>query len=177
MSADGAVMKNPQGEILTDQLLVAFGALLQCFARYEITIERAIASILQTDVSNVAILIRHLDLMDKRAALLALLKSHSIPDDRWERIFAHLTVPASNIGLRNHIIHSTWMASPEPKSIQPNWILQLPPEIEPISSGQKFGDSSSYTLEMLTDTADNLTRSHERFVECLVEYDLIRLQS
>lgn len=88
------------------------------------TIERAIAGLLHMDASNIAILMRQLDFTAKRLAFLDLLPERSIPGDRWERIFAHLSVPSSHVGLRNHIAHSTWKASPEPKSIQPDWILR-----------------------------------------------------
>jgi hypothetical protein len=94
-----------------------------------LTIERAIAGLLHTDTSNIAILMRQLDFTAKRLAFLDLLPERSIPGDRWERIFAHLSVPSSHVGLRNHIAHSTWKASPEPKSIQPDWILRWVPGI------------------------------------------------
>jgi hypothetical protein len=121
---EASSMGNVQNDVLTERHLAAFGAILQCFASYELTIERAIAGLLHMDASNIAILMRQLDFTAKRLAFLDLLPERSIPGDRWERIFAHLSVPSSHVGLRNHIAHSTWKASPEPKSIQPDWILR-----------------------------------------------------
>ena len=74
---------------------------------------------------------RPLDFMGKRMALLDLLRKRAIPGDRWERIFAYLSVPACRVGRGNHIAHSTWIASPEPRSIQPDRILRWPTSIEP----------------------------------------------
>lgn len=165
-------MGNVQNEVLTERHLAAFGAILQCFASYELTIERAIAGLLHTDTASIAILMRQLDFMAKRLAFLDLLRERSIPGDRWERIFAHLTVPSSHLGLRNHIAHSTWKASPEPKSIQPDWILRWVPGIEPTLRGP-MSDVVSYTFEGISEIAGNLAIGHERFAACLIEMGLI----
>ena len=149
------------------------GAVLQCFARYELTIEQAIAGLMQTEASNVVILMRHLDFTGKRLAFLGLLRKLSLPGDRWERIFAHLSLPAAHVDLRNHIARSTWKASPRPKSIQPDWILRSPPRIEPTLEGPA-PDDGCYTLEALKETSTNLAIGHERFVACLVEFGLLR---
>ena len=165
-------MAKAQSEILTERHMAVFGAILQCFARYELTIEQAIAALLRTEPSSVAILMRHLDFMGKRLAFLDLLRKLSIPGDRWERIFAYLSVPSSHVDLRNHIAHSTWTASPRPNSIQPDWILRWSPRIEPTLEGPIL-DDVSYTLEALIETSANLAIGHERFVACLTELDLL----
>ena len=82
-------MEEVHNHVLTERHFALFGAILQCFARYELTIEHAIAGVLQTDTSSIVILMRHLDFMGKRLALLdLLLRDRSIPGDQWERIFA-----------------------------------------------------------------------------------------
>jgi len=169
-------MAKAQGNVLTERHLAAFGAILQCFARYEETIEQAIAGLLRTDVSSIAILMRQLDFMAKRLAFLDLLRERSTPGDRWERIFAHLSVPGSHVGLRNHIAHSTWKASPQPKSIQPDWILRWSPGIEP-TLHRPSSDVTSYTFEALSETSANLAIGHERFVAYLIEIGLISRES
>jgi hypothetical protein len=170
--ADKVGMGKIQDEILTERHLAVFGAILQCFARYELTIERAIAGLLRTEASNVVILTRHLDFTGKRLALLELLRKLSIPGDRWEQIFAQLSVPNSHLDLRNHIAHSTWKASPRPNSIQPDWILRWSPHIEPALETPARNDVS-YTLEALVETLTNLAVGHERFVACLTELGLL----
>jgi hypothetical protein len=90
------MMENIQGDVLTERYLAAFGTILQCFARYELTIEHVVACLLQTDTSSIAILMRHLDFVGKRLALLDLLRVRSVPGDQWERIFEHLAVPRSS---------------------------------------------------------------------------------
>jgi len=167
-------MEKVHGEVLTERHLALFGAILQCFAHYELTIEHVIAAVLQTDDSSIAILMRHLDFIGKRSALLELLQRRSIPGDQWERIFAFLAVPRSHVELREHIAHSTWVASPEPRSIQPNWILRPSPGIEPSHHlGHKL-EEGGYTLEMLSDVAANLAQSHEAFRAYLAETGLLR---
>ncbi|WP_213742208.1 hypothetical protein [Bradyrhizobium sp. dw_411] len=166
------IMAKNQDEALTERHLALFGAVLQSFARYEQTIEQAIAGVLRTEVSSIAILMRQLDFMAKRLAFLDLLRERSIPSDRWERIFAHLAVPTYHVGLRNHIAHSTWKVSPEPKSIQPDWILRWVPGIEP-TFREPASDVASYTFESLSETSANLAIGHERFVACLIELGLI----
>lgn len=165
-------MGNVQNEVLTEQHLAVFGAILQCFARYELTLERAIAGLLQTEASSIATLMRQLDFTAKRLALLDLLRERSIPGDRWERIYAHLAVPASQVGLRNQIAHSTWRASPQPKSIQPDWILRWAPSIESSQPGSRPEDGG-YTFEMLSEVAANLAMNHERFLAYLTEAGFI----
>lgn len=49
--------------ILTERHLALFGAIMQCFAHYELTIEHAIGGLLQSD--RIAMLMRHLDLVGK----------------------------------------------------------------------------------------------------------------
>jgi len=167
-------MEKVHGEVLTERHLALFGAILQCFAHYELTIEHVIAAVLQTDDSSIAILMRHLDFIGKRSALLELLQRRSIPGDQWERIFAFLAVPRSHVELREHIAHSTWVASPEPRSIQPNWILRPSPGIEPSHHlGHKL-EEGGYTLEMLSDVAAKLAHSHAAFRAYLAEAGLIR---
>jgi hypothetical protein len=166
-------MVEVRDEVLTERHLAVFGAILQCFARYELTIEQAIAGLLETDAKSIAVLTRHLDFTGKRLAFLDLLRKLSISGDRWERIFAHLSVPSAHVDLRNHIAHSTWKASPRPKSIQPDWILRWSPHIEPMLEAPAV-DEVSYTLEALSETSANLAVGHERFAACLVELGLLR---
>lgn len=165
-------MTTAQVDGLTQRHLAVFGAILQGFARYELAIEQAIAGLLRTDASSIAILMRQVSFMDKRMALLDLLRERSIPGDKWERIFAHLAVPARHVGLRNQIAHSTWAASPEPNSIQPDWILQWPPSIEPTLQTPRSEDNQ-YTFEMLDEIASNLAARHQQFLAYLNDVGLM----
>jgi len=160
-------------QVLTQHQIALFGTIVQWFASYELTMEQAIAGVVGTELSCIAILMRGLDFAQKRAALLDLLRDRSAPQDRWERVFAHLAVPACHIHLRDGIVHSTWIKAPEPRSIQPNWILRLPPSIEPLCLGETT-DEATYTLERLEEIAADLAEGHKRFVAYLVEAGLIR---
>ena len=165
-------MDELNGTVLTEQHLRMFGAIVQWFAQYELTIQHAIAGLLRTEVSSVARLTRDLDFSQKRAALLDLIKERKWPDDRWDRIFAHLAVPSSRTELRDQIVRATWKASPEPHSIQPNWILRVPPGIEAAFQGPA-DENASYSLGLLDQIATDLADGHERFVAYLVEIGLV----
>lgn len=169
-------MNEADRNVLTERHLALFGAVTQWFARYELSIQQAIAGLLQTELSCIAILMRELDFMQKRMALLDLLRDRSAPHDQWERVFAHLALPVGQLPLRHHITHSTWINSPEPHSIQPNWILRPKPSVEPIYLGPTF-DETSYTLEDLSEIVGNLAGGYERFVSYLAEAGLVPNQA
>ena len=169
-------MNDTNQSVLTERHIVLFGAIVQWFARYELTMKQAIAGVVGTELSCVAIPMRGLDFAQKRAALLDLLRDRSVPQDRWERVFAYLSVPACHIQLRDAIVHSTWINCTEPRSIQPNWILKRPPSIEPLYLSET-PDETRYTLEGLGEIAADLADGHERFLAYLIEAGLIRIQA
>jgi hypothetical protein len=166
-------MNEMDDHVLTQRHVVLFGTIVQWFARYELTLEQAIAGVAGTELSCVAILMRGLDFTQKRAALLDLLRDRSAPHDRWERVFAHLAVPACHAQLRDAIVHSTWINTPEPHSIQPNWILRRPPSIEPLYAGETT-DETAYTVARLSEIAADLAEGHGRFLAYLNDAGLIR---
>lgn len=159
-------------DVLSDQHLMLFGSIVQWFAHYELTIQRAISGILRIEVSSAVLLTRDLDFTRKRAALLDLVKERALPDDFWERIFAFLAVPATRASLQDQIVHSTWKKSPEPASIQPNWILRLPPGIEP-TYRVPVSDDASYSLDLLGEIVRDLAENHERFVTYLIDQGVV----
>jgi hypothetical protein len=165
-------MAETQRDLLTDRHMALFGAIVQWFARYELTIQQVMAKVAATDPGCIAVLTRPLDFAEKRAALLALLRERAIPSDRWERVNALLVVPAGLASLRHDICHATWMASPLPNSIQPNWILQVRPGVEP-TRPSPGADEVSYTLEALGEIVGNLADNHVRLVAYLTEMELI----
>jgi len=158
---------------LTERHLALFGGIVQWFARYELTMQQVMAKAAGTELSCIAVLTHVLGFSSKRTALLTLLRERGIPSDRWEHVSAYLTMPAELVHLRDDISHATWVPSPLPNSIQPNWILQIRPGVEPSHPGARSPDEVSYTLEALTEIADNLADNHARFVDYLTEMELI----
>jgi hypothetical protein len=112
---------------LTDEHLRLFGAIVHSFAQYELVIQRGLAGVLEVDVGLVPLLTKDLDFVQKRSALLDLLRERQFPNDVWDTVFAHLAVATCRVALRDQIVHATWKASPDPHSIQPNWILRIHP--------------------------------------------------
>ena len=159
-------------DVLTEQHLRVFGAILHQFAQYELTIQRAIAGLLRIDLSAIVLLTRDLDFLQKRSALLDLLRNRQVPNDIWDSVFAYLAVPTGRAPLREQIIHATWKMSPEPKSIQPNWILRIPRGIEP-AYGQLTTDDTSYSLDLLHEIAANLVEGHKQFTSFLLQCEFI----
>jgi len=165
-------MNQPNENVLSDQHLRLFGSIVQWVAQYEFAIQRAIAGVLRIDLSSTLLVMRDLDFSQKRVALLDLLSERNAPRDQWERVFAHLALPHLHVQLRDQIVHLTWTKTPEPHSIQPNWILRLPPGVEP-AFRDPTADNISYTLDSLNEIATDLASGHERFVAYLVEAGLV----
>lgn len=162
----------PRRDLLSERHLALFGAIVQWFARYELTLQQVMAKVAATEPGSIAVLTRRLDFSEKRAALLALLRERGIPSDRWERVNALLTVPAGLARLRDDICHATWMASPLPNAIQPNWILQVHAGVEPAHPGPGT-EEVSYTLEALAEIVANLADNHARLLDYLTEMKMI----
>jgi hypothetical protein len=160
---------------LTEVHFRLFGAIVHSFAQYELAIQRGLAGVLGVEVIVAAMLTRGVDFVQKRAAFPDLLRERQMPSDIWDNVFAHLAVPTCRVQVRDEIIHATWKPSLEPHSIQPNWILRIPPGIEP-AYGSPNSESTSYSLELLNEIETELTEGYERFVDYLVTSGLIRLR-
>jgi hypothetical protein len=162
----------PPHAVLSERHLALFGTIVQWFARYELTMQQAMARLAGTDLECIAILTHALDFAGKRSALLKLLRERGTPSDRWEHVNACLTMPAALLHLRDDICHATWMASRLPSSVQPNWILQIKPGVEPNRPGTST-DGVSYTLDALAEIAGNLADNHARLLSYLGEMRLM----
>jgi len=167
-----ATAPRPAHELLTERHLALFGTIVQWFARYELTMQQTMAKAAGTELSCVAVMTHALDFAGKRAALLTLLRERGTPSDRWEYVNAYLAMPAALLHLRADICHATWGASKLPNSIQPNWILQIKPGVEPNRHGTAT-NGVSYTLAALTEIAGNLADNHARLLAYLNEMRLI----
>ena len=112
---------------LTERHLQLFGAIIQWFARYEWLMQEVMATVAGSNSGSVMLLTRGLDFSGKRQALFDLLRHRTVPLDRYDRINGYLMVPHTLTPLRDDIAHSTWIPGPSSNSIQPDWILRLPP--------------------------------------------------
>lgn len=170
-------MEKARLDYLTERHLLLFGTIIQWFARYELLMQEVMAAVTGSDSACVMMLTRSLDFSGKRQALLDLLRHRSIPLDRYDRINEHLMVPHTLTPLRNDIAHSAWIPGPAANSIQPDWILRLPPSITPLR-GEEFverqEDQIAYSLEDLGEAVETLVANYERLSDYLHEVGLVR---
>jgi hypothetical protein len=99
--------------------MVAFGSIVQHFARHENLMQSVMSMLLQVPMSNIAFLTGGLGYASKRDARLSLLRDIEIAQDRKERIRWFLGELHKFNQLRNHIAHSVWKAGTRPQSIKP----------------------------------------------------------
>lgn len=170
-------------DYLSERHLFLFGAIIQWFARYELLMQETMATIIGSDTASVKILTSDLDFIGKRQAMLDLLRHKAIPLNQFDHICAYLRVPGTFIQLRNDIAHSTWVFNQPPDSIQPNWILQLPPGVkalhdDPNAPSKNFierePDKVAYSLDELAEIVETLAANHRQFSGYLHEIALIR---
>jgi len=170
-------------DCLTDRHLQLFGTIIQWFAQYESLMQDVMVTVTGSDFAAVMLLTRGLDFNAKRLALLDLLRHRAVPLDHFDRVCAYLTIPQNLTPLRNDILHSTWRSSEPPNSIQPNWILRLPPSIVPLRTDpnapdeafiEHIQDEMAYTLDDLDKIAVTLAGNHHRFFEYLHKVGLVR---
>ena len=89
---------------------------------------------------------------------------------------AYLMVPHTFTPLRDDIAHSTWVPGPSSNSIQPDWILRLPPGIRPLRGEgliEREEDKVTYGLEELSEIAGTLAANYELFFDYLKEIGLV----
>ena len=168
---------------LSERHLLLFGAIIQCFARYELLIQEVIATVVGAELASVILLTRNLDFSGKRHALLDLLRHWTIPLDRFDRVSEYLMVPYTLTPLWTDIIHSTWMPGASSSRIQPDWILRSPARVkalhdDPTAPSENFLESDqdkvAYTLDDLSEIVQALAANHERFSEYLRGVGLVR---
>ena len=157
-------MSFTSSDCLTERHLMLFGTIVHWFARYEVLMQRIIATVIGTHSADVMLLTKHLTLGEKRIALLDLLRHRVIPLDQFDTVYKYLTIPETFSLLVSDIKHSAWVAGRSSSSIQPDWILRPKPTVKPVhgedgrSDGvlEDYEDTVEYTLEQLTETAKTL---------------------
>jgi hypothetical protein len=169
--------KKPGIDHLTERHLLLFGTIIQWFARYELLMQEVMASVAGTDSGAVMLLTRGLDFNSKRSTLLDLLRRRAIPFDQYDRLNEYLTVPHTLTPLRDDIAHSAWIPGPSSNSVQPDWILRIPPGVRPLHGKGLFereADSFAYSLESLSENVTTLATNYERLSDYLQEVGLLR---
>jgi len=153
-------------EILSERHLLLFGTIVQWFARYERLMTEVMANLAGVDPTAIALMTRGLSFDDKRRAFLNILRYRKVPLDQYDRVCEYLRAPHGLSALRDNIVHSTWQAGRQPSYIQPDWLLNLPANVQPSLGGvdAEFirGDEEKvgYSIDDLAEAARTLSLSY-----------------
>jgi hypothetical protein len=165
-------MSAAPSDCITERHLMLFGAIVRWFARHEVLMQRIIATVIGSHLTDVLLLTKALTTGEKRMALLGLLRHRGIPLDRFDAVYKYLIILETFSSLVSDIEHSEWIAGKASRSIQPDWILRPKPTIKPVHSGEDGGsqgfledydDKVEYTLEQLTGIAETLAGNYQGF--------------
>ncbi|HZU91152.1 MAG TPA: hypothetical protein VE993_18005, partial [Stellaceae bacterium] len=102
---------------------------------------------------------------------LNILRYRKVEIGQYDRICEYLRVPHGLSALRDNIVHSTWTASREPNLVQPDWVLDLPPSVQPSLGGtdaeliEGAEDKVGYTLDDLAEAARTLGANYAAFAD------------
>jgi hypothetical protein len=152
--------------------LLAFGSIIQNFARFERIIEICISKILLADHALTAVAISNLGYSAKCETLKSLLSLNSWPDlDRSKTVLEFVTKFNSYVPLRNAIAHHVWKQGKRLGSIKP---------LSASARGGKakfqglFEDEKDYTVDDLFEISNDLGDIHDRFVKFLIDVGAIK---
>jgi hypothetical protein len=156
---------------LTNDHLLAFGSIIQDFARFERLVEICISKILSANYTLTAITISNLGYRAKCQALETLLILTSWPDQERAHIVSRfITDFNSRTPLRNSIAHHPWKEGSRRESIKP---------LSAMSRGGKAkfqgvsDDERDYTADELFEIANSLKNIHDNFTKFLISVGAI----
>jgi len=175
-------MSTHPANCLTDRHLLLFGAIVQCYARYELLIQAIIVHVTGSDAATVLLLMCDSDFNTKRRTVLDLLRHRSIPMDQYDRVGEYLMVAHTHTGLLHDIAHANWVLSASSDSVQPDWILHPRESIKPLRDDplapdkpyiEREEDKIAYTLEDLDDIRHRLEENRRWFSDYLLVAHLV----
>jgi hypothetical protein len=178
-------MSKAAASCVTDQHLLFFGTIVQCFARYEFLMQEIMAAVSGADATSVKLLTATLSFNEKRDALFRLLSHRAVPFDQIEQIRSYLRIPSAFTSLRDDIAHSIWTEGVPQGSIWPAWLshgsLTAVKPLHDIGSQAKAfvegdADKVTYTLDDLREISHRLTLNHSGLEAYAVAIGLARSQ-
>jgi hypothetical protein len=167
---------------ITDQHLVLFGSIVQCFAHHELLIQEIMATVSGADVTSIRLLTSGLSFTEKWSALFNLLRHRAVPFDQVDQIRRYLQMPRTYTALRDDITHSTWIEGVPRNAIQPLWLTHGPmtalKPVHDIAKGSKefieeYEDQITYTLDDLTEISENLAVNCAELRDYITKVDLV----
>lgn len=151
--------------------LLAFGAIVQDFARFERLIEISVSNILKANHMLTAIVMAGLGYTAKCDVLKSLLQIELWPDqEKALRISRYIQDFNAYLPLRNAIAHHIWVASTRPNAIK---------HVSVSARGGKakvhglLAAEKDYTVAELQKVANILVTIHEDFLKVLIECNAV----
>lgn len=154
---------------VTEQHLLLFGTIMQCFARYEVLMQEIMATVSSADATSIKLLTTSLSFAEKRDALFKLLCHRAVPLDQIDQIRSYLRIPSTFMPLRDDIAHSVWTDGIPQGSIWPTWLSHsAPTAVKPLHDigghAKAFveddADKTTYTLDDLKEISHRLAVNH-----------------
>jgi len=166
---------------LTGLHLRLFGRIVQSFARHEAMMEEVMAKVSGADPTSVKLMTSHLPFGWKRATMLNLLRHRGLPIDRVDEVQWLFEPAHTNLALRDDIAHSTWVPCEPEGLVRPTWLSSEPkvaakPQHDIDGGGKSYiedyDERFAYTLESLTEIADQMEESETKLHDYLASADL-----
>jgi hypothetical protein len=153
---------------LTSEHFMAFGAIVQHFARHEYLMQVIISAIVDAEITPISMLTVELSYSARRNALLSVMKAKPIPKKQLEKIETFLSRLHKRSVLRNSIAHHVWKEGSRPGSIRSLGlsVRRGAPEV--------LGNDEEYTLEKLIKIANELGKLYDQFLDYLDKEGFLR---
>ncbi|MGO9786669.1 MAG: hypothetical protein ACLPL5_07670 [Stellaceae bacterium] len=150
--------------------IMAFGQIIQTFARTETLWAAMVAKLINCTMDHSFVLMSGLSFRAKKNAVTSLIHHVSISATQKERIIWFVSQVAKHSRLRNSIAHHVWVTGTRPKSIKPSYFDIMG------GKGEIIGDDDEevdYTDEDLEIAADELSTLYNDFLAYLLSENLI----
>jgi len=167
---------------VTDQHLMLFGTITQCFAQHEVLMQEIMAAVSGADVTSIRLLTGGLSVTQRRDALFNLLRHRAVPFNQVDQIRNYLQILQTYNALRHDIAHATWTEGKPKNSIRPLWLSHGPiAAIKPVHDTdgdtkpfiEDDDDKATYALDDLREIGVNLTKNCAEFRAYLTKVDLM----
>jgi hypothetical protein len=156
--------------VLTPDHFMAFGSIIQNFARHEYLMQTLMSAIIEAPVTPISMLTVELSYRARREALLSLMKAKPLPKKQIERIETFLSSLHKRNALRNAIAHNVWKEGKRSGTVRP---LGLSVRGGAVAFKGMADDEEEYTVDKLIKIANELGRLHDKFSAYLEKEGLL----
>ena len=169
---------------ITEQHLMLFGTITQCFAQHKSLMQEVMAAVSGADVTSIRLLTHALNFNQRRDALFNLLRHRAVPLNQIDQIRNYLQILQTYNALRHDIAHATWIDGKPNNSIRPLWLTHGPvAAIRPVHDTdgdtkpfiEDDDDRATYTLNDLREIGGNLATNCAEFRDYLVKVNLMAI--